>query len=168
MSKIFEVEISRTPSSGLWGEQCILSFSANGAIIHLENSDSTAVELQKTQKAARKLAQMNLPACRLVGAWSREAQWHFWQGIFSFKNMPQIEFSKLSDKDKSILANQIKTIGWAKKLVNDTPEDLYPMSLATQAGEFISQLDPKHVSYKIISGEALKQAGALRAELVVI
>ena len=159
MNNILEVEISFAKNAAKWGDDNSLSFSADKAIIHLSDDIDSLTQLLIIQKTARKLAQMKIPAFKLVGDWGRETQWHFWQGLSSAKNMPQIEFADLSTQNKTLLKNQIKTIGWAKKIINETPEELSPLSLATQAGEFITQISPELVTYKIISGQALKEAG---------
>jgi len=159
MSNVMEVEISFSKSANKWGNDNSLSFTSEGAVVHLSEDKNSLAEQLQIQKAARKLAQMKIPTFKLIGDWNREAQWHFWQGLCSARNMPHIEFADLSHSDKTQLENQIKTIGWAKKIINETPEELSPLSLATQAGEFITQLSPELVNYKIISGEALKEAG---------
>jgi len=159
MSQLFTVELSFQPSSKKWGIDNLLSYTANGATIHLSSPENILFERLKIQKAARKLAQMKIPAFSLSGDWDIESQWHFWQGVSSPKKMPTIEFSELSAKDKNLLDNLINTFSWAKKVINTSPEDLSPLQLATQAGEFLNQLDEEHITYKIISGDALKDAG---------
>ena len=159
MSQQFTVELSFEPSAKKWGKNNSLSYTADGSTIHLSSRENSLSERLKIQKAARKLAQMKIPTFTLTGEWDLEAQWHFWQGISSPKKMPTIEFAKLSEKDKQVLDNRIKVFCWTKKIINASPEALSPMQLATQAGEFLNQLDEEHVSYKIISGEALKEAG---------
>ena len=159
MSQQFTVELSFQPSSKKWGKDNFLSYTSDGATIHLLSQENSLTERLKIQKAARKLAQMKIPSFALAGHWDLEAQWHFWQGVSSPKKMPTIEFAELSEKDKQVLDNRINTFSWAKKIINASPEDLSPIQLATQAGEFLNQLDEDHVSYKIISGEALKEAG---------
>lgn len=159
MSKIFAIEISHKPIAKKWGKDGLLSYSSEGATIHLSTDQGDLSERLKVQKAARQLMNQKIPAFQLVGVWDLEAQWHFWQGISSPRKMPSIEFAELSDSDKHCLTNRIRVFNWTKKIINATPEELSPMQLATQAGEFISQLDEQHVSYNIISGEALQSAG---------
>lgn len=159
MSQPFIVELSYQPCAKKWGENNILSYTSEGATIHLSSEEDCLTERLKVQKAARKLISNQIPAFKLNGHWDLEAQWHFWQGICSPQKMPTIEFANLPDKQKQQLDNQIKAFSWTKKIINSTPEDLSPMQLATQAGEFISQLDEDHVSYHIISGKELEKAG---------
>ena len=159
MSQILTVELSYQSPSKKWGNDNILSYSTDGALIHIASKEDSLAERLKIQKAARKLTAMNIPAYKLTGEWDLESQWHFWQGVSSPKKTATIEFAELSDKDKKQLDNRVKAFNWAKKVINATPEELSPMQLATQAGEFISQLDEEHVSYNIISGQALEEAG---------
>ena len=159
MSQLFEVELSYQTASKQWGKENLLSYRENGATIHLSSKEDCLTERLKIQKAARMLAKMKVPVLKLAGKWDLEAQWHFWQGISSPKSTPEIEFTQLSNQEQSQLTNRIKTISWTKKLINATPEELSPIQLATQAGEFVSQMDADHVSYKIVSGNELEEAG---------
>jgi len=159
MSQLFEVELSYQPSHKHWGKDNLVSYNSNGASIHLTSKEDTLNERLKIQKAARKLFQMKIPAFKLSGSWDIESQWHFWQGISSPRKMPTIDFAELSEKHQTELDNRIKAFNWTKKIINATPEELSPMQLATQAGEFLSQLDPEQVTYQITSGAALEEAG---------
>jgi len=159
MSQFFEVELSYQAANKQWGKENLLSYRENGATIHLLSKEDCLTERLKVQKAARMLAKMKIPTFKLIGDWDLEAQWHFWQGISSPKSTPSIEFALLSNQEELQLTNRIKAINWTKKIINSTPEELSPIQLATQAGEFVSQMDEKCVSYKIVSGNELKEAG---------
>jgi len=159
MSQPFTVELSYQPCAKKWGEKNLLSYTSEGATIHLSSKQDCLSERLKVQKAARKLASNKIPSFKLIGDWDLEAQWHFWQGISSPQKMATIEFTDLPNKQKIQLNNRIKAFSWTKKIINSSPEELSPMQLATQAGEFISQLDEKNVSYKITSGKDLEKAG---------
>lgn len=159
MSQPFTVELSYQPCAKKWGEKNLLSYTSEGATIHLSSKQDSLSERLKVQKAARKLVSSRIPSFKLIGDWDLEAQWHFWQGVSSPKKMATIEFADLPDKQKDQLNNQINAFSWTKKIINSTPEELSPIQLATRAGEFISQLDEKNVSYKITSGKDLEKAG---------
>ncbi len=159
MSQTFKVELSYKSSAKLWGNDSLISYNQTGATIHLASQEDTLNERLKVQKAARKLAQAGIPNFELVGNWDLESQWHFWQGIYSPLKMPTLEFAELPEKAMKELNSRVLAIGWTRKLINDTPEDLSPVRLATQAGEFLTQLSPDQVSYNIVSGDALKEAG---------
>ncbi len=159
MSQTFKVELSYKSSAKLWGNDSLISYNQTGATIHLASQEDTLNERLKVQKAARKLAQAGIPNFELVGNWDLESQWHFWQGIYSPLKMPTLEFAELPEKAMKELNSRVLAIGWTRKLINDTPEDLSPVQLATQAGEFLTQLSPDQVSYNIVSGDALKETG---------
>lgn len=159
MSQTFKVELSYKSSAKLWGNDSLISYNQTGATIHLASQEDTLNERLKVQKAARKLAQAGIPNFELVGNWDLESQWHFWQGIYSPLKMPTLEFAELPEKAMKELNSRVLAIGWTRKLINDTPEDLSPVQLATQAGEFLTQLSPDQVSYNIVSGDALREVG---------
>lgn len=159
MSQAFTVTISYQPSAKRWGKDSLVSFQETGATVHLLSKEDILTERLKVQKAARQLAQSQIPSFQLTGDWDLESQWHFWQGIYSPKKMPIIGFATLSGKDKKTLDNRIASISWTRKIINETPEELSPMKLATQAGEFLTQISPDSVNYNIISGEQLNEQG---------
>lgn len=159
MSKQFTVELSFKAIGKQWGDGASLGFNANGATIHLSSKEFLLEDLFTIQKSARRLAGMKIPSFKLINEWNKEAQWHFWQGLSSAKHTPEIEFADLPGNEKTQLNHQVNIISWAKKLINDSPEEISPMNLATQAGEFITQLAPDEVSYKIISGKQLEEEG---------
>ncbi|MBV1908162.1 MAG: aminopeptidase PepB [Kangiellaceae bacterium] len=159
MSQTFEVALSFQPGAKHWGSDSLLSYNEAGATIHLSSKEDCLTERLKIQQVARKLSQSNIPAFKLSGNWDLEAQWHFWQGVCSPKQMPTVEFSKLTETDSDELHARIQSYSWAKKMINLSPEDLSPVQLATQAGEFLTQIAPESISYNIISGEALDKAG---------
>jgi PepB aminopeptidase len=159
MSQAFEVEISYKTSAKIWGTDNLISYSQAGATIHLSSKEDSLNERLKVQKAARKLAQAGIPKFKLTGQWDLESQWHFWQGICSPLKTPAVEFADLAEIQMRELQNRVVSVGWTRKIINDTPEELSPVQLATQAGEFLTQLAPDNVSYNIVSGEALEKAG---------
>ncbi len=159
MSHTFNVSLSSTTINSIWGEKSQLSFVEGGAVIHIESLSDAPSELEKIQKAARQLAKMNVNSIVLTGEWSLEAQWHFWQGSYSPKSLGKIEFASLSNSDRQLLDNRIKTIQWTRNLINKTPEDLPPVQLAEETATFIQQLEPASVNFNIISGEELNTQG---------
>ena len=158
MAPSFQVLLSSAPAGSAWGESN-LSFNENGATIHLKSLVDDSSTLTQVQKAARKIAALKVPSVELVGDWTLESQWHFWQGISSPMDMPQIRFAKLSTAEQERLNSLVKVHTWVKQLINTPPQSIYPLSLANEVGEFISQLSPDKVSYQIISGEELADKG---------
>jgi len=155
MKQRFQVALSDDQIDSQWGDKNNLSFTSEGATVHLKTLDDIQSNLETVQKAGRLLASMKIPDFKLVGKWSMEAQWHFWQGAYSPKKLPEITFSDLSDSDLQVLQNRIKVLAWVRSIINQTPEDLSPVNLATQAAEFLSELAPESISYQLISDQEL-------------
>jgi len=168
MKPSFQVSLSFTPIDAHWGTEGELAFNQSGATIHLVSQAEKDVDqasldnpenLEKIQKSARAIANLKVPAIRLDGDWSLEAQWHFWQGAYSPKRIPEIQFAQLNDEETAVLNHRIHVLSWVRSIINQTPEDLSPINLATQAAEFITQLAPENVSYKMVSDQELADKG---------
>lgn len=158
MSQSFQVLLSSNTATPIWGESN-LSFNENGATIHIKSLVDEGESLIQIQKAARQIASLKVESIELVGDWTMESQWHFWQGLWSPQKQPQITFAELGAADKAQLESLVKVYSWVKYLINTPPQDIYPLSLANEVGEFISQLAPDKVSYQIISGNELEDKG---------
>jgi PepB aminopeptidase len=159
MSQAFQVSLTDQAIDAVWGEKNSLSFQQNGASIHVASLDDSAAEMKTIQKAARTISNMKVAAIKLVGQWSLEAQWHFWQGAFTANQTLNIEFAELKPDQKAILENRVKTNTWVRNIINDSPEDCSPLSLAQDAADFIQALAPNEVSYQIIQGDDLAKQG---------
>ncbi|TQV74803.1 aminopeptidase PepB [Aliikangiella marina] len=155
MQQTFQIALSDDRIESQWGDKNNLSFTTEGATIHLPSLEDVLSNLEMVQKAGRQLASMKIPSFVLVGHWSLEAQWHFWQGAFSPKKLPAITFAELGESEKQILDNRIKVLSWVRSIINQTPEDLSPINLATQAAEFLSELAPESISYQLIADQEL-------------
>ncbi|MGO2478466.1 MAG: aminopeptidase PepB, partial [Pseudoalteromonas sp.] len=134
------------------GENASLSFTEQGAIVHLSEQET----LKNVQKAARTLANQGIKNIVLAGdTWCTESQWAFYQGFVSAKSLRNVEFVQNAQTDSKELESLLKSATWARQMVNGTADDIYPESLAEKAAEFIQSLAPEHVSYQIIKGDAL-------------
>ncbi len=159
MSHLFKVTLSSETIGKQWGEGSTVSFADSGATIHLNKNSKDLDNLLLIQQAARKFVALKIPAFKLTGTWDCEAQWHFWQGAHSPESSPHIEFSQLPSDEQTQLENQVTVFTWAKHMINKSAEDLSPEMLATQAVEFVKKFAGQQFKHKIISGEALKDAG---------
>lgn len=155
MNDSFQVSLSSSPCDVIWGESNNLSFHANGATIHLKEPIDSTENLLAIQKTARSISQMKPSQVTLTGNWSLEAQWHFWQGAFSPKRTLKVHFATLESSQKQILDNRVKVFTWVREIINLSPEELFPVKLAQDSADFINQLSPDNVSFKILSGEEL-------------
>ncbi len=86
MSTQMSVFISHQPAAAQWGEKAILSFSDNGAIIHI----GVGHDLGAIQQAGRKLDNQGVRAANLQGeGWDLEAVWAFYQATVIQRNTTQ-------------------------------------------------------------------------------
>ena len=150
----FTVSLSDEKAGAPWGENARLSFTETGAVIHLaQDSDSERAIAQ----AARKLDGLNLPAVTLTGDWQKEQQWAFALSFTRARHPGAITWA--DNDDQAQLAQEYAALVFARQLVNDTPEDLSPETLAQRAAQWVKSLGQDKVSFTMTVGEALKDAG---------
>ena len=150
----FTVSLSTSSAQAAWGENAKLSFNETGAVIHLPD-DSQNTRL--IQQAARKLDGLNLPGVTLVGDWQKEQQWAFALSFTKARNPASIEWA--DNGDKAALEQEYAALLFTRQLVNETPEDLSPETLAQRAAEWLKSLGGDNVTYSMTVGEALKEEG---------
>ena len=150
----FTVSLSDEKAGAPWGENARLSFTETGAVIHLaQDSDSERAIAQ----AARKLDGLNLPAVTLTGDWQKEQQWAFALSFTRARHPGAITWA--DNDDQAQLAQEYAALVFTRQLVNDTPEDLSPETLAQRAAQWLKSLGQDKVSFTMTVGEALKDAG---------
>lgn len=150
----FTVSLSDEKAGAPWGENARLSFTETGALIHLaQDSDSERAIAQ----AARKLDGLNLPAVTLTGDWQKEQQWAFALSFTRALHPGAITWA--DNDDQAQLAQEYAALVFTRQLVNDTPEDLSPETLAQRAAQWVKSLGQDKVSFTMTVGEALKDAG---------
>ncbi len=150
----FTVSLSDKKAGAPWGENARLSFTETGALIHLaQDSDSERAIAQ----AARKLDGLNLPAVTLTGDWQKEQQWAFALSFTRARHPAAITWA--DNDDQAQLAQEYAALVFTRQLVNDTPEDLSPETLAQRAAQWVKSLGQDKVSFTMTVGEALKDAG---------
>lgn len=150
----FTVSLSDEKAGAPWGENARLSFTETGAVIHLaQDSDSERAIAQ----AARKLDGLNLPAVTLTGDWQKEQQWAFALSFTRARHPAAITWA--DNDDQAQLAQEYAALVFTRQLVNDTPEDLSPETLAQRAAQWLKSLGQDKVSFTMTVGEALRDAG---------
>ncbi|TNH88222.1 aminopeptidase PepB [Aeromonas sobria] len=149
------VWLSRDFAPAEWGDGALLSYRADGVVIHL----ITASPLLDIQQAARRLCQQGIQKVALAGHWDREQQWAFAQGLQTPKVEVQLQWAMSSEEDREELEARWLCGRWVREMTNATPEQLGPLELAVEAAAFITELAPDKVSHRILKGEALQQAG---------
>lgn len=150
----FHVSLSTQLPPDNWGVNTRISMNERGAVIHLLPEQD---DLATIQKAARVLDGYSLPGVVLAGEWSFEQQWAFALSYTRARRPSPIVWADSADKEK--LENYFQALCFTRKMVNDTPEDLSPETLAQRAVEWLTALAPSSVTSKMIVGEQLKQEG---------
>ncbi|GAB3026697.1 aminopeptidase PepB [Bowmanella dokdonensis] len=149
-----QVRLSPDSPQEHWGRGP-LSFDANSATIHI--AGETSSQLRTIRKAARLLDGLGPEEILFAGDWQKEQQWAF---ASSFSNpKKQARFHWCEDQHKSVLEKQYQAMLFTRQLINRTPEDIFPESLANEVTDWLSGLAGKAVTARSIKGEALKQAG---------
>lgn len=149
-----KVALSLTPAQPQWGDNAILSFDQNQALIHLPTQ--AAQQRRVIQKAARKIDAVS-PAVQLEGEWTLEQQWAFALAYGDPKRSHSVSWCENDDKDT--LSQMYNAHLFTRDLVNATPEDLSPVALAKAAQDWLSDLGGEAITCNTIVGEALPEAG---------
>ena len=150
----FTISLSTNSADAVWGESAKLSFNESGAVIHLPDDK---LNERLIQQAARKLDGLNLPSVTLVGDWHKEQQWAFALSFTRARKPASIKWAETNDK--AALEQEYAALLFTRQLVNDTPEDLSPETLATRAAQWIKSLGGDNVTYSMTVGEELKEQG---------
>lgn len=146
------VQLSTNPPADEWGKGS-LSFSANGATIHIQEPSN---DLKTIKRAARKLEQL-CQSVALEGQWNIEQQWAF---ATAFESPARSKsFSFVDNADKTQLDNMLIAHRFTCDLINGTPENISPESLSVRASEWLQTLAPDHVTAKAIVGAQLEESG---------
>ncbi|MCL1076662.1 aminopeptidase PepB [Parashewanella spongiae] len=150
MTQFITVALTQQPPQSLWGKADV-SFDSNSASIHLKGSD----DLRQIQMAARKLRSQGLNQVSLAGdLWSIDCQWAFFQGFATAKTGYEVQWTG-SDEVQQQLEYRRYSATFARQLVNATPEDLPPVSLAQLSANWLKELAADKISFKIIKGDDL-------------
>lgn len=156
MSTIMAVSLTQQAANAQWGINALLSFNAEGAVIHLMENE----QLANIQRAARRLDTQGIKQVELSGeGWDLDRTWAFIQGHRASKPGNSVVWSALNETDEAELQARIKATEWVREIINQPADVVRPSQLATRAGEFIKSLAPEHVTYKIIKGNDLLDEG---------
>ncbi|NRB24192.1 aminopeptidase PepB [Shewanella sp.] len=150
MTDLMKVTLTKEAPAAHWGKADV-TFSNELATIHLQGND----DLRQIQQAARKLRSQGLSTIALEGElWSVDAQWAFSLGFTTAKSEPEIRWTG-DDSDQIELQNRLESAGFARHLINETPENLAPVKLAVLAAHWLSEIGGDKVTYRIIEGQEL-------------
>jgi PepB aminopeptidase len=150
----FQVSLSHEPAAASWGAKSTLSFVEGGAVLHLLDN---SLNLRQIQKSSRKIASLGVENVEFSGQWDAEQQWAFAMSYCGAGFKGSITWCK--NADESNLSTRFAAMQFTRKLVNETPEELSPESLASAAASWIESLAPESVTSKMLVGEELAAAG---------
>ena len=150
MTDLMKVTLTKDAPAAHWGKADV-TFSNDLATIHLQGDD----ELRQIQQAARKLRSQGLSPIALEGElWNVDSQWAFSLGFTTAKSEPEIRWTG-DDSAQIELQNRLESAGFARHLINETPENLAPVKLAILAAHWLSEIGGNKVTYRIIEGQEL-------------
>lgn len=154
-----QILLSTEKASQAWGDNALLSFNGEQAIIHLaqnnEKNHRTFV-----QKAARKLRGQGIKDVELVGElWQLEYCWAFYQGFYTAKQDWAVEFPELGENHDELLA-RIQCGDFVREIINLSSSVITPIELVRRSVDFISEQAEQveresAVKFEVISGETL-------------
>ncbi|WP_102798621.1 aminopeptidase PepB [Bowmanella denitrificans] len=150
-----QVRLSASNPDSHWGSKAPVSFDSQSATIHLSGSDKD--QIRSIRKAARLLDSIGIESVQLTDDWSLEQQWAFAGSFTTAKKQNHIQW--VSDANQDKLSQMYQAMLFTRNLVNRTPEDIYPQSLANEVSQWLSTLAPQAVTVKTLVGEELQQAG---------
>lgn len=155
MADVVQIQLQTESAANKWGK-ATLTPTGSGFQIHLNAADA----LRSVQKAGRSLDGLGLTQVQLSGDnWTLELQWAFYQGFCSAKKQGGVQFCGDSTLTTQ-LAQLAQCFDWAKQLINQTPDELYPEQLAKQATAFIADIAAKGtVNSHILLDQQLLQQG---------
>jgi len=154
----FTVTLSTHIAPKKWGKASLVSFSDDGATIHMAHQDSAP--LRSLQRAARILNTLGIPQVHLTGEhWSLEKQWAFYRGYQLGKEKHSCQFSPLTTDEMQRLEHRATVIPRVKQWIDTPPNQQRPRMLCQDLSEWIKQINTKNITTEIIEGAALQQAG---------
>ena len=155
MTDMVQITLQQTAADTKWGKASVTP-SEVGFNVHINGHDT----LRQVQKAARSINALGVQEVQLTGAlWTLELQWAFYQGFCTAKQSGGVNFCGESAV-QSQLQHMTQCFSWAKRIINQGPEDIYPEQLAREAIHFIEAVAAKGtVSSQILLDKDLLTSG---------
>jgi len=156
MSEAIQLYFGTSSADARWGKNVLLTPASDGYQLHANAADL----LRSVQKAGRQLDTLGIQQVQLAGeGWTVDTQWAFYQGFCTAKKLSAIDWTG-SEAEQKQLVQLHQCFSWAKAIINQTPEELSPVTLAEQATAFIQSVATAGtVSADIIAGQALLDSG---------
>ncbi|MEG3768792.1 aminopeptidase PepB [Alteromonas sp. 14N.309.X.WAT.G.H12] len=151
---IFSVSLTFDKAPAPWGDNARFSFTENGAVIHLSSEENAEREICQ---AGRRIDGLNISEVQLEGDWCIAHQWAFAMSYTRARKPGRIHWADNSDKQR--LEKEYEALQFTRNLVNDTPEDLSPETLALRAAQYLQSVGGDKITVTTTVGEGLKDAG---------
>jgi len=160
MAELLQITLTSNAADAKFGRNPTLTPTTDGYQIHVASSLNSADALRQIQKAGRSLDGLGLAQVQLSGSnWTLDQQWAFYQGFSSAKKLGGVSWAGDNSQVEQLVQLQ-QCFAFAKRITNETPEDLSPQTLCLQAIEFIQTVAGKDkVQAQVIAGDELLQAG---------
>ncbi|MBF7073832.1 aminopeptidase PepB [Glaciecola sp. MH2013] len=153
----FKIVLTQSSASENWGVNSSLSFDQEGAKIHLPDN---SLHLRIIQKSAKKIASLGIKDICFSGTWDCEQQYAFVMSFCGAGFNGEINWaSDTTNGSSADLAIRYEALKFTRNLVNETPEELSPESLAVAAASWIESLAPDFVAVNMLKGKELVEAG---------
>lgn len=150
------VQLSSAPSQGVWGSDALISYQDDAVTIHYSGD----FPLRRIQQAARQLQAQGATQASLEGeGWSYERQWSFYCGFAATSATVALKWASIDEDELELLNARRRSNDWVRKVVNATPEEMYPEKLAGEAIEFLSAVAGDKISHELLVGEQLLDHG---------
>jgi PepB aminopeptidase len=151
----FVVNLSTEPAPAPYSSTSLVAYTAVGASIHILPSNPHQV--RSLQKATRTIAGLGVKDIQFAGEWSLEQQKTFLQSFCGSDFDGHFDWADPGHKPE--LENYLDALLFTRKMVNQTPEDMSPETLANQAESWLQEVSGNQLTVKRWTGEELKQAG---------
>lgn len=157
MDQVAKIELSFTPQQSNWQQNNLVQFINDTIYIYIDSSEKFPHRM--IQKAARNIEMLGVKQAKLSGEhWDKKNQWAFVLGFTCVDKLTNVEFTGSEDLIKA-LNDKLAVYAWARDLINKTPAQLPPLTLAQEAIDYISEQAPDFVNAKIITSPELEAQG---------
>ncbi len=154
------VSLSNNTAPAQWGENALLSTTAEGLDIHLPVNQDQVDRTDRIQQAARRVSVMGVLEISLAGLdWTLEDQWAFALGYLRVKDCGVIQWAEAEPEAAQELNQRLQIHHWLRSMIHAIPEDQSPVRLAEDTIEFLENVAPGDISHEIICGDDLIKQG---------
>ena len=127
MSTQMSVYLSQTEAAAHWGNKALVSFTEQGATVHL----AEGYDLDAIQRAARKIVSQGITDTALDGqGWDVETIWAFFQGFREPKKNTNVTWQPLEEAHQAELEARIQATAFTCDIINKSAEEVAPRQLS--------------------------------------